>query len=371
MNGERVAAGAGAIQITEGNKVLADSIRRRLDNTIPPSTDPECSIYRVPKKIRQIDDHAYTPSKTSIGPLHHGKCIRFDEDGKLKDHKSRYARELLSRNTSMGTNTLEECIARIKSIEDEVRKCYSEPINLSSDEFVESMVIDGLFMIELFRKYAHIGNKIERGDPIFGKSEDLMDSVFDLVLLENQLPMVVLDCLFNVLALEKELNGVTLNILALRFLDDQLIPRGEKVIHTSFAGFEGKHILDLLCKTYFHNLPEAGNAKKNSCISIPSVTDYYMTSYRLLMDSLIKSGQDIRLLRKHGIVTSPLTDEDIAYNFTHHLNELCSEVTLTIFYYSELCEKVNSYYETRRNACGPKLRTFLLKLRIILLKFFC
>ncbi|KAI3850481.1 hypothetical protein MKW98_000291 [Papaver atlanticum] len=323
----------------------------------------------------------------------------------------------------MGTIMLEECIVYIKRIEDEVRKCYSEPINLSSDEFVELMVIDGLFMIELFRKYAHIGNKIERGDPIFGKSEDLMDSVVDLVLLENQLPMVVLDCLFNVLALKKELNGETLNFLALRFLD-QLIPRGEKVIYTNFTGCEVKHILDLLCKTYFHNLPEAGNAKKNSCISIPSVTElkrvgvkfvvgstngsfldikfkdgvmeippmvikyetdtllqnliayeqcsdgkvpYYMTSYRLLMDSLIKSGQDVRVLRKHGIVTSPLTDEDVAYNFTHRFNELCSEVTLTIFYYSELCEKVNSYYGTRRNACGPKLRT----LRTILLKFFC
>ncbi|KAI3992867.1 hypothetical protein MKX01_034217 [Papaver californicum] len=399
MNRERVVADV-AIQITEEIKVLSYSIKRKLDKTIAWSPAPQCSIYRVPEKLRKTNNYKYAPHWISIGPFHHASKIDY------KYHKLRYARELLDRNTPMGkTYMLEECVACIKTIEDEVRKCYSEPIKLSSDEFVELILIDGLFIIELFRKYMHVG-KIGRDDPIFSKSRGLRSVVRDLVLLENQLPMDVLDCLFNVLALKKEFNGVSLNIIALQF-SDQLIPRGEKAIHTSFSGCQGKHLLDLLGKT-FHNLPpKVGNEKNNSWKSIPSVTEleragmkfavgstdgsfldikfkdgvmkippvvirfeydillrnliayerccdgdatYYMTSYGFLMDSLINSTQDIGVLRKHGIIKNlERDDEDVAFLFN---TKLCSEVPVANFYYSELCEEVNTYCESRRHGCG-------------------
>ncbi|KAI3897013.1 hypothetical protein MKX03_015837 [Papaver bracteatum] len=381
MTGERIVADDVGIQITEENKILADYIKRKLDKTIPPSTDPGCSIYREPKKIREINIYAYKPLRTSIGPFHHGKSDRFDEHGKLIDHKSRYDRELLSRNTPMGTNMLAECVAYVKRIEDEVRKCYSEPINLSSDEFVELMVTDGLFMIELFRKYAHIG-KIERHDPIFRDEWGLRSSVKDLVLLENQIPMVVLDCLFKVLALKKELKDVTLNILALKFLD-QLMPRGEKVIRTSFSGCGGKHILDLLRKTYFHNLPQVGNEKKNSLNSIHCVTELKRAGVKFAVGSTFSSFLDIKFndgvmeippvaiqygsyhtLLRNFIAYEQCCDENVSYVTSYaflmdgliktgqDVGKLCCEVTIANFYYSELCDKLSSYYETRLHGCG-------------------
>ncbi|KAI3897012.1 hypothetical protein MKX03_015836 [Papaver bracteatum] len=393
MNRESVVADDVAKQITEKTKVLADSIQRELDKTIPWST-AQTSIYRVPEKLRRINSFAYKPHWFSIGPFHQAASNYF------KVQKLRYARELLSRNTPIAgtTNMLQDCVACVKRIEDEVRKCYSEPIKLSSDEFVELMVIDGLFIIELFRKYAHVG-KIERDDPIFGESWGLRNSVRNLLLLENQLPMVVFDCLFNVLALKKEFDGVSLNVIALQFFD-QLIPRGEKFIHTSFSSCQGKHLLDLLGKTFFHNLPlKVGNEKKNSWKSIPSVTKlkragvkfavcstdgsfldikfkdgvmeippvairhdndtllrnliayeqccdgdvtYYMTAYGFLIDSLINSGKDVGILRKHGIITNLESDHE----------DLCSEVPVANFYYSELWDEVNTYCETRCYGCG-------------------
>ncbi|KAI3950148.1 hypothetical protein MKW92_044462 [Papaver armeniacum] len=397
MNRESVVADVVAKQITEKTKVLADSIQQKLDKTIPWST-AQCSIYRVPQKLLETNSSAYRPVRISIGPFHHAAYSGF-----FKLRKLRYARELLSRNTPIAgtTNMLEECVACIKRIEDEVRKCYSQPIHLSSDEFVELIVIDGLFIVESFRKYAHVG-KI---DPIiFG--EGMENLVTDLLLLENQLPMVVLECLFNVLALKKEFDGVSLNIIALRFFD-QLIPRGEKFIHTSLSGCQAKHLLDLLGKT-FHNLPpKDGTEKKNSWKSIPCVTKlkragvefavgstdgsfldikfkdgvmeippvairhdndtllrnliayeqccdgdvtYYMTSYGFLMDSLINSGKDVGVLRKHGILTN-LEGDDESVAFLFH-KKLCSEVPVANFYYSELCEEVNTYCDTHRYGCG-------------------
>ncbi|XP_026431421.1 putative UPF0481 protein At3g02645 [Papaver somniferum] len=402
MNGERVVADDGAKQITERTKVLAASIKSQLDKSIPWSRASECSIYRVPEKLRKIDSFKYTPIRISIGPFHHAAFSLF------KVQKLRYARELLSRNTPIGTTTmLEECVECIKRIEDEVRKCYSEPINLSSDEFVELIVIDGLFIIELFRKYAH-GGTIKRDDPILGQSWGLRNSVRNLLLLENQLPMVVLECLFNALALKKEFNGVSLNIIALQFLNQHWMPRGENLIVTIFSGFQGKHLLDLLGKTYFHNLPpKVGSEKKNSWKSIPSATElkcagvkfavgstdgsfldikfkdgvmeippvtikyendtllrnliayeqccdgdvtYYMTSYGFLMDSLINSGKDVGVLRKRGIITN-LEDDDESVAFLFR-KKLCSEVPVANFYYSELCDEVNKYCKTRWYCCG-------------------
>ncbi|XP_026431367.1 UPF0481 protein At3g47200-like [Papaver somniferum] len=398
MNSEIVAAEQNiAIHITEEHQVLADSIKQKLESI--PSATTQCSIYRVHEKFRKINEFAYTPEMISIGPLHR----RTDSLAAMEDHKLRYVDALLSRTTSIGPNKLEECVAYVKRIEDEARKCYSEPIDLSKDKFVEMMVIDGLFMIELFRRSAGY-IKIGQDDPIFGKIWGLSSLVRDLILLENQLPMVVLNCLFNVPALKEELKGVPLNILALQFFD-QLMPRGKQVIQTNFSGSEGKHLLDLLGKTFHDLLPKDGKGKKNLWKSIPNVTELkrvgvkfvisstncsflnikfkdgvmeipsviiqdqtdtllrnfiaseqcceghvtYMTSYAFLMDSLINSGQDVGVLRKQGILKNYLGDDEaVAALF----NKLCCEVTLANFYYSELCDEVNTYYTSRWHGWG-------------------
>ena len=33
----------------------------------------ECCIYKVPRKLRQVNKEAYTPKLISIGPFHHGE----------------------------------------------------------------------------------------------------------------------------------------------------------------------------------------------------------------------------------------------------------------------------------------------------------
>ncbi|MCL7034762.1 hypothetical protein MKW94_004273 [Papaver nudicaule] len=329
----------------------------------------------------------------------------------MEDHKLRYAKALLSRTTPKGTNKLEECVASVERIEDEARKCYSEPINLNRDEFVQMMVIDGLFMIELFRKNADKVVNVEPGDPIFGKIWGLPSIVCDLILLENQLPMVVLESLFDVLALKEESKGVSLNNLALQFFNPYM-PGGKEVTESSFSSCEGKHLLDLLGKT-FHDLPpmplKDDNEKEYSSKSMPNVTELkragvkfvvnstsgsfldikfedgvmkipsikiqdqtdtllrnfiaseqccdgyvsYMTSYAFFMDGLIDTAQDVGILRKQGIIINYLGgDEDVASLF----NKLCCEVSVGDFYYSKLSNEVKKYYHTRWHGWGAAFR---------------
>ncbi|MCL7033778.1 hypothetical protein MKW94_020745 [Papaver nudicaule] len=382
-----------AIQITEEIRVLANSIELKLESISSSTID--CSIYRVHEKFRKQNESAYTPEMISIGPFHRGKKSL----APMEDQKLRYTKALLSRTMLTGQNKVKECVAYLKEIEEVARKCYSEHINLSSDEFVEMMVIDGLFMIELLRKKADKTVKFEPGDPFFSKTLGLSSLVRDLLLLENQLPMIVLECLLNVPGLKGELKGVPINILVLRFFNPW-IPLGKEVIESSFSSHKGKHILDLLSQAFCVLLPKVGNKKIDSGKPIRSVIELknagvkfvksstsgsfldirfkdgimeippidiedqsdtllrnfiafeqccdgqitYMTSYAFFIDSLINSGQDVGVLCKQGIITNLLGDDEaVAVLF----NKLCCEVTLANFYYSELCDQVNTYYNTR------------------------
>jgi len=49
---------------------LAVSVQGKLSILRPFSNN--CSIFRVPKRLRELNEKAYTPHVISIGPLHHG-----------------------------------------------------------------------------------------------------------------------------------------------------------------------------------------------------------------------------------------------------------------------------------------------------------
>ncbi|KAI3950146.1 hypothetical protein MKW92_044460 [Papaver armeniacum] len=223
--------------------------------------------------------------------------------------------------------------------------------------------------------------------------------------------MVVLDCLFNALDLKQEFNGVPLNTLALDLLN-LLIPRGEKVDCSWFSDCQGRHLLDLLGKSFHHLLPKDDKRDKGPWKSIPTVTEMkragvrfevgstngsfmhikfkngvmeippvvvqdqtetllrncivaeqcsngcitYMTSYASLMDSLNNSAEDVEVLRNQGIITNMLgNDAKVAALF----NKLCCEVTMANYYYSDLCDKVNSYCKNRWRRAWRKLRDSL------------
>ncbi|KAG5512635.1 hypothetical protein RHGRI_038925 [Rhododendron griersonianum] len=114
------------------------------------------SIYRVPEELRKHKESAYTPCLISIGPLHQ-KDQHLQTP--LQHVKMSYTNHLLSRLTA-GIDDLEsaektkftvveECLAELKTLVDDAKKCYAEEVTL--DE--EMMLIDGCFILELFYGY--------------------------------------------------------------------------------------------------------------------------------------------------------------------------------------------------------------------------
>lgn len=122
------------------------------------------TIYRVPKNMRGIYRKAYVPKLISIGPFHYGeKRLQAMEEHKMRyllrflgydfdKAKGQEERDVEKQNLET-VNRLEEINAAVKKLEVKARECYSEYFDIGSDEFVQMMVIDGCFLIELLRLY--------------------------------------------------------------------------------------------------------------------------------------------------------------------------------------------------------------------------
>ncbi|CAA6654009.1 unnamed protein product [Spirodela intermedia] len=156
---------------------LLDLINMKLMEPIADDR-PRPSIWRVHPDLRKVEEEAYEPKLLAIGPLHHGKPRLHH----MKQIKLTYLRGLLNRHKM---NSLEKYIAVIRSCLRDAELQYSEKIELSDDEFVEMLVVDSCFIIEYLARRVLDTQRTRPSSPT------------DLLLLENQIPFLVLTELFN------------------------------------------------------------------------------------------------------------------------------------------------------------------------------
>ncbi|KAI8564337.1 hypothetical protein RHMOL_Rhmol03G0172900 [Rhododendron molle] len=105
-------------------------------------------IYRVPNSIKEMKCNLAEPELVSIGPYHRGKpaVLEFENSTKWKLVDS-----LLRRTGEEMGVVLQRLVDAMKELEMKARDFYSEPIEMSHDDFVQMMVIDGCFVVELLQ----------------------------------------------------------------------------------------------------------------------------------------------------------------------------------------------------------------------------
>ncbi|CAL8155130.1 unnamed protein product [Prunus armeniaca] len=146
------------------------------------------------------------------------------------------------------------------------RDCYADPLDgLNREQFVEMMILDGCFLLELFRKeYLYVLQKDPEPDPIFNVSCMREHLYHDLLLLENQLPWSVLECLNNLTANSPSQRGAPLTLLVLNFFSQSeadLLMLNIK----SMPQYEILHILDLVRAAIIDGYnPETSNDPETS-----------------------------------------------------------------------------------------------------------
>lgn len=382
-----------------GDGVAPVSITIRIDEKLAGLTpnDPECCIFRVHTQLRKVNEKAYEPQLLAIGPYHRAK----DDLRLMEEHKLRYLQLLLRRRNESSVKTY---IKAVKELEERARKFYAEPISLTSDEFVEMMLLDGFFIIELLRKVARKVS-IDIYDQIFRLSWIFYNVRRDLVLFENQIPFFLLTKLFEMTKAPNQQDNLI--DLAIFFFQDSFIGRISELSHESFENIG--HLLALLHKSIIPSeevvavgnpwnlipsateLQEAGVKLKkleisggsffdikfnNGVLEIPllNIEDRsesifrnliayeqyrhinhlrYFTAYVSFMDNLINSPKDVELLRRRGIIQHFLGDDEAVSTM---FNKLCDCVIASDSYYEEILRNLNNHCGRRQNVWIAKLR---------------
>ncbi|KAK9289327.1 hypothetical protein L1049_007482 [Liquidambar formosana] len=384
-----------AIGIWEVNKDRLQSMQQQISATptllSQAAGRSSCCIFRVPQRLVEINGQSYQPHIVSIGPYHRGeRHLKM-----IEEHKWRYLGSLLSRTQCKGLG-LEDYLKAIHPLEAKARECYSETVVLDTDEFIEMLVLDGCFVLELFRKVKN-PDIIELDDPLFSMLWLLSFFQRDLIKLQNQIPFFVLQRLFDLSKMPGEENGPSLATLALNFFNNTL-QRPDEVIE-KYNNLEGKHLLDLLRSSFIPSdqgeppkavspthvihcvskLHRAGIKLKpgkadsfltvtfrHGVLEMPSITideftssfllncvafeqchshcSNHITTYATLLDCLINTSKDVEYFCDRNIIENYFgTDAEVA----RFINGLGKDVAFDVerCYLSELFNKVHHYYQ--------------------------
>ncbi|TYI57586.1 hypothetical protein E1A91_D11G291800v1 [Gossypium mustelinum] len=132
-------------------------------------------IFKAPRELRRVNESAFEPQIISIGPYHPGKPhLEAMESQKLHYLDS----------TRQQPEGLELYIDVYMSIEQFVWDSYAEHDLKKRDEFGAIIVLDGLFVVQLFRKVMDPKLR-EENDALFKQNLNLSIVAEDLLLLEK------------------------------------------------------------------------------------------------------------------------------------------------------------------------------------------
>ncbi|KAL5832041.1 hypothetical protein ACOSQ4_017395 [Xanthoceras sorbifolium] len=372
-----------SINITE----VADSVRNEF-KALYPLLD-ECSIYRVPERLRRLNDKAYTPQVVSIGPLHHGK----QEFQAIEEHKRRYLQDFLQRTKVSMERFLEIILDR----ETKIRNCYAEPLSLGSVHLAKMVLADAAFIFEFLLRYSFYTLR-KHNDPIFNRWS-IIDVTLDLWLLENQLPFFVLRELFDLAHIDTSFAGnekVTMITLTQKFstfisqsfsiehkFDENIFSSVEHFVDVmkvclqppySVQNPNGLRILKAPSATELHHAGVKFVVRSSSknlmeikfdkgVLEIPRLRivkasepllrnamafeqrrsrHTYITDYVNMIELLVISPKDVELLVRHEIIENWLSGGEPVSSLFHNLIKE-TPTDLGDFYFSSVINDLNSY----------------------------
>ncbi|KAL4560023.1 hypothetical protein LXL04_032171 [Taraxacum kok-saghyz] len=369
-------------------------------NKLPPS------IHTVPSMFRDQSPISFNPRVVSIGPLH-------KEDKKLQEfevHKESSVHNLLRRLDSSPEKTLQSCVQKVNDSIDQIRGCYAGMKAYNDVELSNMMVMDGCFILEFIYNFSY-------DMPIVTNMLFQQAVIYDLVLLENQIPFFVLNDIYQCTIWKSECDQdpLPLSEFIFPFLKFLHLFKEDLDIKNIDTNTTDDHILGLLHKCYWPrciivasdsysspthsavDLDRAGvNFKPNKytkwsmamrvklhrfrfwakpTLSMPvlHIHDYtelilrnlmayehstlginFVTSYVIAMDMLLDTEEDISTLVKSKVLVNNLGSNVEAADM---MNSLCKEVAWVHFFYSKEWRMLDNYCRAYWPKNVARLRT--------------
>ena len=392
---------------SRGNEQLVDAIDAKLKYSefsvrVP---NESCRIYKVPYHLRKWNKAAYTPRVISIGPYHHNK----EEFQTTERHKVTYLRHFMRRCE----RNLDDLVCTIRKLEDSIKFCYVESVQLKSNDFVEMILFDVIFILELFLKSQqreqatddprNVGNCLNSlDDPMNVENWLYTLVVHELLLLENQVPFFVIEQLYLLAlpSLSKSLSLIQLTFNFFKHLNvHEKAPEGEIQHFTDLLRFfelpsvkelPVRHHEVIYPKYSLTQLREAGvefevvssnrvlglnfnkgvlkipllafednmEARVRNIMALEQCDPrklLYFTDFILILDRLVNTNTDVDLLSDKGIVVNSLGDNNVVTSIINNLNRGIFRGDMNRNY-CDLCKALNAFYEERWHRWKALLR---------------
>lgn len=373
----------------------------------PPSSTTQ--IHKVPIILKEHKDHDkyYVPKVVSLGPYHHGK----PNLESVENFKPLFTNKLVKGNE----DSLQRLYNNLAEMVQTLRGYYDDDVDRFSDEeFTRMMLVDGCFILYSI-EYIFL-NFFEQ-DSLGLKSHQIMFVQQDMFLMENQIPYHVLTEVMkfvpgkmwdfkikryiddNILATERHKRRSRANAKSPKHVPNHPIPdttthllellqtrltkektsgrRGNdrytfrnvnelKEVGISFKPTKTRSLAHIkFCKHGFWanlELPPitVDDATKPMLLNLVAyemcsndTNAAWVTSYICLLDSLIDHSEDVRVLRKAGILDNRLgSDEEVAQLF----NEIGTDLVPNNFAYSDARFEIQKHYDSKRNTWISQLK---------------
>lgn len=162
------------------------------------------SIYKIPVHAVNLNRESYIPWVAAIGPYHHDD----EQLQRMEGHKRRALRYFLRRSK----RPLKCYVDALAEVVNDLMDAYGhldEAWKKDTKKFVQLMIIDGCFILEIMRVWDENTNDYSAHDLVFsnhGKHNVIPCIRRDMLLLENQVPLQVL---VRLLAVESDSNEVS------------------------------------------------------------------------------------------------------------------------------------------------------------------
>ncbi|XP_022717076.1 UPF0481 protein At3g47200-like [Durio zibethinus] len=264
---------------------------------------PSPCIFRTPYPELRFQTYPelyfQKPNMVSIGPYHRGENLP------LENNKYFFLEKFISRTRNQGKD-LRFCVQYMMTLERCTRRCYSEDLSMSSLDFVEMMLVDACFILEVLR---HFGRSEESEDGFFPiEPWKIPILVLDLLMLENQIPFFVLEKLFDLSESGEGTATLSVTTMALNFIG--LAFPGSMDFSCKSNHLEANHLLDLFLESIRPlNRSTISNSLHLKTMVIPkSVRSFLKKINPKNQAGLSKIGQDI-LLETPATVPKPKESE--------------------------------------------------------------
>ncbi|KAG2663641.1 hypothetical protein I3760_16G042300 [Carya illinoinensis] len=366
-------------------------------------------IYRVLPRLKKINGNSlYEPNMVSIGPYYYN--LRNEKLKMAEDCKRKCFGSLLAKNMDKDkyVDIYKRCLQRIRQLEEDIRKCYSEEFKVTGIVFLEMMVLDACFIIEIIKMFGSQGLEQDFSESLAALEWMVPYFYGDFLLLENQIPFFVLEEIYALThnitpkritsylvyaALRFFENGMKRSHFNFRFIGRNILQAdGVPVLHlldlvrgslipsnirqgtkfffnTSFihcisklrlSGIKvsqgkARSLLEVKFKRGVIEMPNIAIDDLMRCVLLNCVAfeqchqgrSKYFSVYATFLDCLVNTEEDVGYLRERNVIDNYLADDSELAGFINRAGKDLVLNDFDGFYLGELFEDVDRHYRNR------------------------